>query len=35
MTHDDVQDWLDRYVVAWRTYDPAAIGELFAEQRAS
>lgn len=31
MTHDDVQGWLDRYVAAWRTYDPAAIGDLFAE----
>jgi hypothetical protein len=24
-----VQAWLDRYVEAWRTYDPALIGELF------
>jgi ketosteroid isomerase-like protein len=31
MTHDDVQRWLDRYVEAWRTYDPASIGDLFAE----
>ena len=31
MTHQDVQDWLDRYVAAWRSYDPAAIGDLFAE----
>ena len=31
MTHDDVQDWLDRYVEAWRTYDPDKIGDLFAE----
>lgn len=31
MTHDDVQDWLDRYVAAWRTYDPVAIGELFGQ----
>ena len=23
--------WLDRYVEAWRTYDPAAIGDLFSE----
>ena len=23
MTHDDVQRWLERYVAAWRTYDPA------------
>jgi len=31
MTRDDVQVWLDRYIEAWRTYDPTAIGELFAE----
>ena len=31
MTRDDVQAWLDRYIDAWRTYDPAAIGDLFAE----
>ncbi len=31
MTRDDVQDWLDRYVAAWRSYDPAAIGDLFSE----
>jgi hypothetical protein len=31
MTHDDVQHWLDRYVDAWRTYDPAMIGDLFTE----
>ncbi|HEX5451722.1 MAG TPA: nuclear transport factor 2 family protein [Candidatus Limnocylindrales bacterium] len=29
MTIDDVQAWLDRYVEAWRTYDPIAVGELF------
>lgn len=29
MTHDDVQRWLDRYVEAWRTYDPAIISDLF------
>jgi len=29
MTHDDVQRWLDRYVEAWKSYDPAAIGDLF------
>ena len=29
MTHDDVQEWLDRYVEAWRSYDEAAIGDLF------
>jgi hypothetical protein len=31
VTRDDVQRWLDAYVDAWRTYDPAAIGALFAE----
>ena len=31
VTRDAVQQWLDRYVDAWRTYDPKAIGELFAE----
>src|SRR6478672_4578311 len=31
MTHDDVQRWLERYVAAWTTYDPVAIGELFSE----
>jgi nuclear transport factor 2 (NTF2) superfamily protein len=31
MTHDDVQHWLERYVAAWDTYDPAAIGALFAD----
>ena len=31
MTHDAVQRWIDAYVDAWRTYDPAAIGALFAE----
>ena len=25
-----VQDWLDRYVAAWQSYDRAAIGDLFA-----
>jgi hypothetical protein len=29
MTRDDVQAWLDRYVAAWISYDPAAIGDLF------
>ena len=27
----DVQDWLDRYVAAWKSYDPAGIGALFTE----
>lgn len=31
MTHDDVQDWLDRYVSAWRSNERAQIGELFTE----
>jgi ketosteroid isomerase-like protein len=26
-----VQDWLDRYIAAWNTYDEAAIQALFAE----
>jgi len=25
------QDWLDRYVEAWKSYDPQAIGDLFSE----
>jgi hypothetical protein len=25
------QDWLDRYVAAWLSYEPGAIGELFSE----
>ena len=29
MTRDDVQRWLDGYVDAWRSNDPAAIGDLF------
>jgi ketosteroid isomerase-like protein len=32
MTHDDVQAWLDRYVEAWRTYDPTRIGDLFSDE---
>jgi hypothetical protein len=31
LNHDAVQLWIDAYVNAWRTYDPAAIGALFAE----
>jgi hypothetical protein len=31
MTHRDIQAWLDRYVAAWESYDPAAIGALFSE----
>jgi hypothetical protein len=29
MTHAQVQDWLDRYVAAWQSYDEAAIRDLF------
>jgi hypothetical protein len=31
VTPDEVQDWLDRYVQAWETYDPTKIGDLFSE----
>ena len=31
MAHDDVRTWLDAYVHAWRSYDPAAIADLFAK----
>jgi ketosteroid isomerase-like protein len=31
VTRDDVRAWLNAYVEAWRTYDPAAIGALFTE----
>lgn len=34
MNHHDVQAWLDRYLAAWRDYDPAAIGDLFSEDAA-
>jgi hypothetical protein len=27
-----VQDWLDRYVAAWKSYDPQEIAGLFAEE---
>ena len=29
MDHASAQQWLDRYVAAWRSYDPAAIAALF------
>ena len=31
MDHRTAQDWLDRYLEAWLTYDPALIGDLFSE----
>jgi hypothetical protein len=31
MDRTTVQAWLDRYVEAWLTYDPATIGDLFSE----
>lgn len=31
LTRDGFQEWLDRYVAAWKSYDAAAIGELFSE----
>lgn len=34
MTREGVQAWLGAYVAAWRSYDRAAIGELFAENAA-
>ena len=31
MNRQSLQEWLDKYVDAWRTYDPAQIGDLFSE----
>jgi hypothetical protein len=31
MDRESVQAWLDKYIEAWRTYDPAQIGDLFSE----
>lgn len=31
MDHDDAQDWLDRYVAAWKSYDADEIAALFSE----
>ena len=31
MTHAEVQAWLDRYVEAWKSFDPDAIAALFSE----
>jgi len=30
LTRDTVQAWLDRYVAAWISFDPAEVGNLFA-----
>lgn len=34
VTHASVQAWLDRYLEAWRSYDPTAIGDLFSADAA-
>jgi len=34
ITHNNVQKWLDDYVDAWKSYDPAAIGALFSQNAA-
>jgi hypothetical protein len=31
MDHDTAKEWLDRYVAAWISYDPKAIGDLFTD----
>ena len=31
MDRNGFQDWLDRYVEAWKSYDPQQIGDLFSE----
>jgi hypothetical protein len=31
VTHDDFRAWLDRYVEAWKSYDPQQIGDLFSQ----
>jgi SnoaL-like domain len=31
MTHEQFQQWLDRYVEAWKTYDPDKISSLFSD----
>ena len=31
MNRSDVQDWLDRYIAAWRANEPGPIRELFTE----
>lgn len=32
MTTADVQAWLDRYIEAWKSYDPEQIGALFSAE---
>jgi SnoaL-like domain len=34
LSHEAFQAWLDRYVAAWKSYDPQAIGDLFADDAA-
>ena len=34
MDRSDVEGWVDRYVEAWSTYDPAQIGALFTDDAA-
>ncbi len=31
MNRESLQEWLEKYVEAWRTYDPEKIGNLFSE----
>lgn len=31
MNHAEAQNWLDRYIEAWRANDPALIGALFSD----
>ena len=31
MNHTEAQEWLDRYVEAWRSNDPEVIGALFSQ----
>ena len=31
MDHSSAQEWLDRYVAAWLSYDPAEVAGLFSE----
>ncbi|MDQ3981225.1 MAG: nuclear transport factor 2 family protein [Actinomycetota bacterium] len=31
MTKEELAGWLQRYVEAWRSYDPDAVGDLFTE----